>query len=545
VSKYQVLADDVAFVARSLGLGAYVKECQKCCTNNGKWGTYWRVTLSGDFSDIPFLRVQLNDRKQKKSVVVTGLSVELLEEDEFYGFTLDGDHLYHLDDFTITHNSGKSAIARALQVAVGADILTPSNILIEQYINDYPGLNFLKGKKHYRCAAGVDCKTWSECGQDPCENCPYQKCKTAVLDGVPTAFNPMSLYFTKISTRYEGSNVIVIDEAHQLASMMLVLCSKRLRKSDYRFPKEATNEVFLVRWLKEQIDRLDRLAKAYHRTNALDKLQKAKDEIESLSIIRQALIEQPENFCLWISKEKKETYLNIKPLFPPRFLMDRLVGGKKVILMSGTLFDYDIKNIVGDRPYLKIDQPSPIPVSARKIKYVPAPFKINFETDPKQLVAYIEKFIPKDGSNTLIHSTYSMSKRIASSFNIQVLSNTPEDKIDTVNEFKSKGGVFLASGCAEGLDLKYDLCRTNIIPKLAFPNLMDPSVQKRKALSDGESWYNLETLKSTIQAAGRSTRAADDFSTTYILDPSFKRLVLKERDKLPKSFLESIEGICL
>lgn len=51
-----------------------------------------------------------HDRKQIKDVLCTGFKVEELPEDDFYGFTLDDDHLYLTSDFTIHHNSGKALL---------------------------------------------------------------------------------------------------------------------------------------------------------------------------------------------------------------------------------------------------------------------------------------------------------------------------------------------------------------------------------------------------------------------------------------------------
>ena len=436
--------------------------------------------------------------------------------------------------------SGKSAIGRAIQVACGADVITPSNILIDQYANEYRTVNVLKGKSHYRCRSGLDCRTWQECGQEPCEDCPYQAAKAKTIEGLPTFYNPMSMYFNFVANRIKGNKVLVVDEAHQLASMILMLTSKRLKRSEYKFNKDCVNEIYLVQWLKDQQSRLDRLASMYHKKNDVEKLAKAKDEIESLGMIRQGLEEDGQNFCMWFSKDQKDSYLNIKPLFPPRFLMNKLIGGKKLILMSGTLFDHDIRNIIGDQTYVKIEQDSPIPVENRRIVYKPAPFKINYQTDPRQLVEYIETFLPTGPENTLIHSTYSLSKKIAHLFKRKLIFNTNEDKDERLAEFKQEGGIFLGAGCAEGLDLKGDLCRVNIIPKLSFPDLNDPAVIKRRALTDGSLWYSLETLKTLIQAAGRSTRSAEDWSTIFVLDPNFKRLVQGNRQHLPKSFLESI-----
>lgn len=113
VSKSKQLADDLAFVARSLGQAAYVSPCSKGC-QNGFVGDYWRVSLSGDFSQLPtrIPRKKADQRRQKKSVLRTGFKTRRTGTSEpFFGFTLDGDHLYLLEDFTITHNSGKTLVA--------------------------------------------------------------------------------------------------------------------------------------------------------------------------------------------------------------------------------------------------------------------------------------------------------------------------------------------------------------------------------------------------------------------------------------------------
>jgi superfamily II DNA or RNA helicase len=112
ISKSERLSRDVVFVARSLGLAAYIKRAEKFCQTGGG-GTYWRVSISGDIDIIPMRvpRKRAPKRQQKKSVLVTGFDVEPLEEDDFFGFELDGDHLYLTADFTVHHNTGKSLVA--------------------------------------------------------------------------------------------------------------------------------------------------------------------------------------------------------------------------------------------------------------------------------------------------------------------------------------------------------------------------------------------------------------------------------------------------
>lgn len=437
--------------------------------------------------------------------------------------------------------TGKSALARSIQCSTGCDIIVPSNILLDQNVADYPGVNFLKGKAHYTCRMmpQLSCQEFMACGFDACDTCPYQKARADAADGYATIYNPMSFYYYLLSMRQSGNAVMVIDEAHLFSSMMLLLCGKRLKKKDYKFDQRCTNEVYLCQFLSQQIERLTRLGALYRSRKDTENYAKVRSELDSLGLVLEGLRDDGQNYSIWISKEGKEQYLNIKPLFPPRFLLEKIVGNKKLILLSATLFDHTIREIVGQKPFTKIELNSPIPRDNRKIYYKPADFKVNYQTDRQTLVTYIEKFLLPN-VNTIVHSTYSMSKELAPLFKQKVIFNKDDDKDEKLAEFKRDGGVFLASGCSEGIDLKYDTCRRNIIPKLLWPNLMDPAVIKRKSLADGDTWYALTTLTNTIQAAGRSTRAVDDYSETFILDPNFGRLFYKYKHLLPRYFTESI-----
>lgn len=122
-SKSKCLADDIVFLARSLGLAAYTVACSKRATNSRekKFEIYHRVCISGDLSIIPtrVKRKQASLRCQRKNVRMTGFYVEEIGRDDYYGFTLDADGRYLLDDFTITHNSGKSTLARTICEKIG------------------------------------------------------------------------------------------------------------------------------------------------------------------------------------------------------------------------------------------------------------------------------------------------------------------------------------------------------------------------------------------------------------------------------------------
>lgn len=110
ISKSKRLAEDTAFLSRSLGFAAYVSRQRKVCTNNGVAGIYYRVSISGDLIAVPckLPRKMANPRLQKKSVLVTGFKYEEAGCGEYFGFKADKDNRYLMGDFTVTHNSGKS-----------------------------------------------------------------------------------------------------------------------------------------------------------------------------------------------------------------------------------------------------------------------------------------------------------------------------------------------------------------------------------------------------------------------------------------------------
>lgn len=97
--KSEALADDICFVARSLGLAAYKK------TKIVNGASYYRVHISGDMTSIPCKRLKFKPRRQIKNVLNTGFKVECIGEGTYRGIALDGDHLFMLGDFTVTHNT--------------------------------------------------------------------------------------------------------------------------------------------------------------------------------------------------------------------------------------------------------------------------------------------------------------------------------------------------------------------------------------------------------------------------------------------------------
>jgi hypothetical protein len=88
------LQDDVLFVARSLGFSATIADPST-------------ISLSGNLAEIPtrVAEKKADSSHSKNGVLLTEISIEELTEDDYYGFTLDGNSRYLLGDFTVTHNT--------------------------------------------------------------------------------------------------------------------------------------------------------------------------------------------------------------------------------------------------------------------------------------------------------------------------------------------------------------------------------------------------------------------------------------------------------
>lgn len=105
ISASEELAHDFAFLCRSVGLACYVTKQQKSIRSLGFTGWYWRASVSGDLSEIPMRDKAAPGRRQRKRHLVHGISVKPVGDGEYFGFEIDGDRLFLLGDFTVTHNT--------------------------------------------------------------------------------------------------------------------------------------------------------------------------------------------------------------------------------------------------------------------------------------------------------------------------------------------------------------------------------------------------------------------------------------------------------
>jgi hypothetical protein len=106
VTKRKVLCDDILFLARSLGFHAEANKFIGKIKSLNFEGEYYKIGISGDCSIIPTKKHTVTKRSDWKSVLVSNIKeIRSVGEQEYYGFTLDGNGRYVRGDFTVTHNS--------------------------------------------------------------------------------------------------------------------------------------------------------------------------------------------------------------------------------------------------------------------------------------------------------------------------------------------------------------------------------------------------------------------------------------------------------
>lgn len=155
ISVSELLAQQMAFLCRSIGLACYINQVTKSIKSLGFSGTYWRLSISGDASFLPTLQKHVQPRLQKKRVLVHGIKVEPIGEGEYFGFELDGDRLFMLGDFTVTHNSRimESMIRAAKEKGSRILFVCERRILVDQFSNHLQAAGIDHGvlmAKHWR-----------------------------------------------------------------------------------------------------------------------------------------------------------------------------------------------------------------------------------------------------------------------------------------------------------------------------------------------------------------------------------------------------------
>lgn len=213
-----------------------------------------------------------------------------------------------------------------------------------------------------------------------------------------------------------------------------------------------------------------------------------------------------------------------------------------------------------NHPLVKVEMPSGFPIENRPIYVVPAG-NMSKRTQEQDAPAVMEKMamiakgdVPQHprlchGKQKGVVHTYNnkITGMVEKAFRKAGMQNrvillqgggrTRAMNLDLF--FKTDRPMILVSPSAMlGLDLKEDKGRWQIIIKVPYANLGDPSVDHRKNAIFG--WYEWQTAKDLIQTFGRIVRSETDWGHTYILDDAFRGFYERNIELFPKYIRDAV-----
>jgi len=474
----------------------------------------------------------------------------------------------------------------------GAYILSTQKTLTAQYMRDFAemGLLELRGRGNYQCATHeTDCASAAVFqGDDPEENCAkrgvcgYANAKKLFMASEIGVTN-FSYYLTE--TMYAGQlpprNYLCLDECHNVENQLLGFTD-----TEFTVQRAAEIEVVLP-VLKPGAGGNTEAARKWLEDTAFPKVSEYLGSLEAavtearMDNQRDEAIRLAKKFGAWQQFAKRLSLftktdrpgdwiafsdinpktgkgtgsLVIKPLTATLFADGLLLSkASNVIMTSATILDFRtfMRNLGIDPAEANVlAVPSEFPVENRPIFYKPCgnmAWKTKQEALPKVaafMLRLMEKYAGKKG---IIHAQSYENLRYFTDF---LTANGQGRRLITHTSLPGSREEAVARHCAspddtviispsmtEGLDLKEDLSRFQIIPKVPYMAL-DPYTKAR--MERDPQWYQYMAALSLIQATGRSVRSKTDKAHTWILDSGFGPFLSRNESIMPEWWTDSIQ----
>jgi Rad3-related DNA helicase len=262
----------------------------------------------------------------------------------------------------------------------------------------------------------------------------------------------------------------------------------------------------------------------------------------------------PANWVMTVTRVgegKKATHkFEFKPVNVAPFGHDYLFKfGDVVLMMSGTILDHELfcKDLgipLHQTAFMTVE--SPFAAENRPIHYLPVG-KMNAKdidaTLPKMAGVIKDLLKLHADQKGIIHAhSFKVVKYLqenVKSDRLLVQNETNREEILEIHCESKEPTVLVSPSMNEGVDLRDDLSRFQVICKVPFPYIGSDLVKKRMQLD--ERWYPYTTAKTIMQAYGRSVRNQDDHAQTYVLDECWEDFYRQNKSLFPKSFKEALQ----
>jgi len=443
-------------------------------------------------------------------------------------------------------------------------LMAPRKFLQDQYIQDFGWLPVLKGMSSYICTdcsigkSSGTCKTRKMLIGSLCHDCVYIEARKHADASAMALFNFHSYFVNKMY-----KDVAIIDEGHGAVDLLYGLFGRKLWKCEIGYPDdiEMLPET-ISNLITDIIDNLNiRLTMLMKNRMAEEVINKVQEEVENFGMLKVALDECGNDFLirkkteLYFGELKKfhkteQEYIYVKTLRIDK-LAERVLWPrekvKKIILTSATIGKEDL-NLLGldNRKISFFECPSNIPRNNRLFLIDPVA-SMTYRNRQESLPKIAEKIkslaATHKGQKGIVHCTYevarSLKKLLGENGRFMYHSNMDRDEVLARFMANKTDKILIASGMAEGINLKDDLARFQIITMLQFPSLQDDVMAW--IAQNMPKLYKWMAIRNLIQQAGRIVRHPDDYGITYFIGSELtKKFYYDTEDMWPSFFKEQM-----
>ena len=403
--------------------------------------------------------------------------------------------------------------------------------------------------------------------------CPYYEQKwDAFREPVVVANYPFLLSELSYTDDVQRRKLLVCDEAHDLERQMVGFASYSLRRSTLGTYSTDEGSVPAIpdmgledagAWSRP-LDDAKQTLECFINTNQKDgemqdKVASCRDALDSLKGFADVLGADPSNWVVngvrkSLTAEGESTVEEVvfQPLGVSDYTSRLFDAADTVLLMSATVFSKDVfcrtLGIPEDDATFVSVEGSAFPAQNRPIHALNAAklSRTTMDSSMGAIAKAVDEVMSRHaGEKGIIHTTsYQQARYImehVSEYNRARLSST--ENVSSRSALLQAHGdrdesVLISPSLYQGVDLKDDLSRFQILVKVPFPDLSER--RTRVKLERDLGWYDWQTALRLVQTYGRSVRSETDHAVTYVLDSNFTRFVETHRELFPGYFLEAL-----
>ena len=401
--------------------------------------------------------------------------------------------------------------------------------------------------------------------------CPYYEQKYSALLADHSVWNYHSYFQTVKYNRgtygeYLNRNISIFDEAHSIEDQIIQFvgieiikkhideCKIRIESydlSDIKMIIQLIRDIaeFYARKVKEI-----RESRAYRENPDYNRIRKLDGDYERFARVRSEISSDLGNFIINEPEYKKDEFKSIiiKPLDVSKYVKEFFITPFQIFMSATINRDSFCQNMgFASEEIAFVDTPrSPFPLENRKVEFLNTA-RLSYKSpivDENRIWLKIDEILSKHKNQKGLILT---SSRVRCENIVKNLSSKNKSRLricharnpdgktqdDVIKEHaNSKDGVLISSSLWQGVDLKDDLSRFQIIAKSPYPNYTEKWVESK--MERYPLWYPSQTITKILQGFGRSIRSKQDWATTYVLDSAVEPLLNNSKNLVPRSYYD-------